>query len=245
MSNLPSLCGGQRELPSLCGGQRERPVPKLVDAVYRDVLLGGAREVFAALLDQNDLGSSLLGRGVAYVRVIHNSSGMVAPDHRPGEFLSCECPDMETFNIGQHLPPIIKFIHKMIAKGRLVVVYCMEGVSRSATVCAVLIMALTGCTPDEAVEFLRANRPKVNPNRGFMAQLEFYKEGIYTLTPDWAASDSPPHDIFNTPMPPLPQRSLADFLLSPPAQKEPVILSDELKRLIPTKYPLARLQYYI
>lgn len=71
----------------------------------------------------------------------------------------------------QHFDQAIKFIQKGLSSGS-VLVHCVYGVSRSSTlVCAYLINQY-GMNAKDAVEMVKAKRPQVNPNRGFLKVLE-------------------------------------------------------------------------
>ncbi|KAJ7113823.1 protein-tyrosine phosphatase-like protein [Mycena epipterygia] len=60
--------------------------------------------------------------------------------------------------------------------GAGVLVHCQQGVSRSATIVAAYLMASHPPTPTSAaaIAFLRARRPQVQPNSGFVDQLAMY-----------------------------------------------------------------------
>ena len=67
--------------------------------------------------------------------------------------------------------PQALFIHEGRLGGGGVYVHCAMGVSRSSTaVLAYLLAAHEGLSLDDALRFLRARRPNVNPNAGFVAQ---------------------------------------------------------------------------
>ena len=52
-----------------------------------------------------------------------------------------------------------------------VLVHCMAGISRSSTIVAAYLMARYGWTRDYTLNYMRARRSIVNPNPGFMIQL--------------------------------------------------------------------------
>ncbi|KAI8982806.1 protein-tyrosine phosphatase-like protein [Trametes punicea] len=57
-----------------------------------------------------------------------------------------------------------------------VLVHCVQGVSRSASVVAAFLVAHYGCTPERAVQLVQAKWPSAQPNPGFVSQLgEFYQ----------------------------------------------------------------------
>jgi hypothetical protein len=57
-----------------------------------------------------------------------------------------------------------------------VLIHCKHGQSRSATVAAAFLIACRGHTTDTALALLKASRPKVSPNAGFVAQLRHFEQ---------------------------------------------------------------------
>jgi protein tyrosine phosphatase len=100
-------------------------------------------------------------------------------------------PDSPDANIIQHFGRTYDFINKHISKGENVLVHCMAGVSRSATIVLNYIIRklyenneVTTCPCkllNEVIEYVRTKRPVVNPNEGFkkqllMAAMEYQKD---------------------------------------------------------------------
>ncbi|KAI0656971.1 hypothetical protein C8Q70DRAFT_306841 [Cubamyces menziesii] len=84
--------------------------------------------------------------------------------------------DTESSDILQHFVPAITFIQAELDKNHGVLVHCQAGMSRSVSIVAAYLMVSQGLTPDAALEVIRQSRPDVQPNDGFMRQLEiFYK----------------------------------------------------------------------
>ena len=92
--------------------------------------------------------------------------------------------DSPDANITQYFDKTYDFIDKHISKGENVLVHCMAGVSRSATIVLNYIIRkmyetnqVSTCPckfVDQVLEFARTKRPVVNPNSGFMKQLLMY-----------------------------------------------------------------------
>lgn len=57
-----------------------------------------------------------------------------------------------------------------------VLVHCLAGRSRSVTVVAAYFIMSKHLSPDEALNVIRTNLPRAQPNSGFMAQLEMWHE---------------------------------------------------------------------
>lgn len=100
--------------------------------------------------------------------------------HRhPGvAYLVCGALDHPTYDIGRHFMSAMKFIRAGIRNGERILVHCHAGISRSATIVALHLMVNRGVGLAHAVAYLRAVRPIVNPNAGFMAQLARIEDRI-------------------------------------------------------------------
>lgn len=74
--------------------------------------------------------------------------------------------------LAEHLPGATAFISDALQDPRArVLVHCVQGISRSASiVCAYLIRAY-GWTPAQAIQYLKSKRPSAEPNPGFVSQL--------------------------------------------------------------------------
>jgi len=57
-----------------------------------------------------------------------------------------------------------------------VLVHCLAGMSRSATIVIAYLLATTPMTAQEATEFVRSKRSIIRPNYGFAIQLEEYEK---------------------------------------------------------------------
>ena len=77
-----------------------------------------------------------------------------------------------------HLPGACRFIHDAINSGGVVLVHCVQGVSRSASVVCAHLMHAYGWTPAQALQFVKSKRPSADPNPGFVAQLGEYYEAL-------------------------------------------------------------------
>jgi atypical dual specificity phosphatase len=75
----------------------------------------------------------------------------------------------------------INSIH--LADGKLMI-YCRAGMSRSASLCIAYFMKYHGMTVDEAYQYVRARRPIIHPNIGFMRQLRDYEKRLNSKEPE-------------------------------------------------------------
>jgi len=59
-----------------------------------------------------------------------------------------------------------------------VLIHCMVGASRSATIAAAYIIKETGVSPEITVECMQKNRAVIKPNESFMRSLDIYYAGL-------------------------------------------------------------------
>jgi dual specificity phosphatase 12 len=84
--------------------------------------------------------------------------------------------DDEEADVLVHLLPSIHFIQAELDKRRGVLVHCQGGISRSATIVAAYLMHSKDLDPDSALKMIRRVRPYIDPNQGFLQQLEIFHQ---------------------------------------------------------------------
>ncbi|KAF5373296.1 hypothetical protein D9615_007487 [Tricholomella constricta] len=103
------------------------------------------------------------------------------PDIIPAENkLHIRLADESKADILSHLPNTTEFITSVLAENKTnkVLVHCVMGISRSATVVCAYLIASSGMDAREALEHTQAKRGIVCPNLGFRKQLDAYAEGF-------------------------------------------------------------------
>ncbi|KAG5654417.1 hypothetical protein H0H81_002606 [Sphagnurus paluster] len=90
--------------------------------------------------------------------------------------------DTEDEDILRHLLPSIEFIRAELEKGRGVLVHCHAGISRSATVMAAYLMYSKHLDTEAALQMIRSVRPNIEPNQGFLRQLEIFHQAQYKIS---------------------------------------------------------------
>jgi len=100
--------------------------------------------------------------------------GVVPPFPDSFQYKHLKILDCAAENIHEHFGETSAFIGDAIADGGKVLVHCIRGVSRSATIVSAYLMTAFKMSHIEAVEKVRLKRPIARPNYGFMAQLEMY-----------------------------------------------------------------------
>ena len=79
-------------------------------------------------------------------------------------------------NISEHFERVNDFILRNITAGKNVLIHCRAGISRSATLVIAYLMARFDMPLRFAFAYVRARRPQIRPNFGFVAQLQAYDE---------------------------------------------------------------------
>ncbi|TFY81663.1 hypothetical protein EWM64_g2347 [Hericium alpestre] len=91
--------------------------------------------------------------------------------------------DTEEADVLQHLLPSISFIQAELDKGRGVLVHCQAGMKgRSATIVAAYLMYSQNIDAATAIDMIRKARPSVQPNDGFMHQLEIFHQAAFKVS---------------------------------------------------------------
>lgn len=83
--------------------------------------------------------------------------------------------DTKSANIEQYFDECIRFIDAQIAKKKNVLVYCKQGVSRSASIVIAYLMAKTRAKLENVHAYVRKRRIQIRPNDGFMKQLKNFE----------------------------------------------------------------------
>ena len=95
------------------------------------------------------------------------------------EFHRIPVDDKNEANIQLYFEEAIGIIETASSQGKTVLVHCMAGISRSATIVAAYLMKTRGMTHVEAITEIKKTREKVDPNIGFVIRLmEFEKSQV-------------------------------------------------------------------
>jgi protein-tyrosine phosphatase len=111
-------------------------------------------------------------RGITHVLTVLDETHWT-PALSPRRTLWINAKDREDEDLAQHFARACAWIDDALATdGTVVYVHCFAGVSRSATiVAAYLCHAGVVTSAEEALAFVKARRPCVDPNDGFQRQL--------------------------------------------------------------------------
>ncbi|KAJ7173617.1 protein-tyrosine phosphatase-like protein [Mycena filopes] len=97
--------------------------------------------------------------------------------------LSLPMMDDEHYDILEHLDVTCRFIQDASDAGGRVLVHCVMGISRSATVVCAYLMFSQTISAGQAVRLVRARRPQARPNYNFLRQLQVFSACNYNVDP--------------------------------------------------------------
>ncbi|XP_006031853.1 dual specificity protein phosphatase 16 [Alligator sinensis] len=171
-SCFPGLCEGKSILVPTCISQPCLPVSNIGPTrILPHLYLGCQRDVLSKeLMQQNDIGY-----------VLNASNTCPKPDFIPeSHFLRVPVNDSFCERILPWLDKSVDFIEKAKASNGRVLVHCLAGISRSATIAIAYIMKRMDMSLDEAYRFVKEKRPTISPNFNFLGQLLDFERKIKT-----------------------------------------------------------------
>jgi len=107
------------------------------------------------------------------------------PKHRHLTYKVVYAQDRPDYDLSQHFEDCIAFIDEVIVgkQGRILV-HCLAGVSRSASVVIAYMIKKHSFTFERAFDLVVQKRPFVNPNKGFQIQLQNFAKSVNRLEND-------------------------------------------------------------
>lgn len=167
---FPGLCEGKSALVPSCVSQPCLAATNLGPTrILPHLYLGCQRDVLNKdLMQHND---------IAYV--LNASNTCPKPDFIPeSHFLRVPVNDSFCEKILPWLDRSVDFIEKAKASNARVLVHCLAGISRSATIAIAYIMKRMDMSLDEAYRFVKEKRPTISPNFNFLGQLLDFEKNI-------------------------------------------------------------------
>ncbi|KAG8513734.1 Dual specificity protein phosphatase 16, partial [Galemys pyrenaicus] len=182
---FPGLCEGKASVVPTCISQPCLPVANIGPTrILPNLYLGCQRDVLnKALLSRPvpPLQELMQQNGISFV--LNASNTCPKPDFIPeAHFLRVPVSDSFCEKILPWLDTSVDFIEKAKASNGCVLVHCLAGISRSATIAIAYIMKRMDMTVDEAYRFVKEKRPTISPNFNFLGQLLDYEKKIKTQT---------------------------------------------------------------
>ncbi|KAJ7374873.1 Dual specificity protein phosphatase 22 [Desmophyllum pertusum] len=118
--------------------------------------------------DAKDM-EQLTKNNITHILAIHDNAQPVL-EHLVYKCINAaDSPDQE---ISGYFQDSIDFIHKCRLNNGACLVHCMAGVSRSTSLVAAYIMAVTQLNWRDAIKAIKCSRSIANPNYGFQRQLQ-------------------------------------------------------------------------
>ena len=108
------------------------------------------------------------------------------PDAMPEcvkEHLKIDVEDLPTADLEPHFPTACDFIHACLKANGRVLVHCNMGISRSASIVIAYLCKANGTLMKEARDFVKGKRAQIDPNVGFLMQLEEWDEQVNNRQP--------------------------------------------------------------
>ena len=88
--------------------------------------------------------------------------------------------DIENEDILPEIEKLLPEIHKELTEQKGVLVSCVKGRSRSASIVAAYLIKYHKMTSNQAIEFIRSKRSQIEPNIGYLNSLKRFEEKIRT-----------------------------------------------------------------
>eukprot|EP00435_Cladocopium_sp_Y103_P043713 s2915_g12.t1 len=139
------------------------------DKILENLYLGGVE----AVSDH----SQLTSQGVRAICVCCREFEIPSKSFATGiDYYRVDVEDMSKEPLEEFLEEATDFIYSWTSQNLPVLVHCRAGVSRSASVVLAYMVRFANFTLNDAFVYLRAARPAVTPNLGFMEKLVAYEE---------------------------------------------------------------------
>ncbi|KAM9807986.1 dual specificity protein phosphatase 8 [Neosynchiropus ocellatus] len=166
--------------PGLCEGKPATALPMSLSQPCLPVANIGPTRILPHLYlgSQKDvLNKDLMAQnGITYV--LNASNTCPKPDFiSESHFMRIPVNDNYCEKLLPWLEKTNEFIDKAKVSNCRVIVHCLAGISRSATIAIAYIMKTMGLSSDDAYRFVKDRRPSISPNFNFLGQLlEFEKD---------------------------------------------------------------------
>jgi len=83
--------------------------------------------------------------------------------------------DLPSFDLQESIEHVLPIIHRHLDSGKRVLVHCRHGISRSPSIGLAYLMRNAGMSFEQAFTFLRNKKANIDPNFGFLVQLQQLK----------------------------------------------------------------------
>ena len=100
------------------------------------------------------------------------------------EHLKIDVEDVPSAELTPHFKTACEFIEKALNEKQKVLVHCNMGISRSASIVVAYFIKAKAMLMSEARDFVKSKRNQIDPNIGFLMQLEEWDEEINNREPE-------------------------------------------------------------
>ncbi|XP_041035978.1 dual specificity protein phosphatase 14-like [Carcharodon carcharias] len=143
--------------------------------------LGGIAQLTPALFLSG--GAAATSRHAVYARgitcIVNATLEISSPRWPDVEYLKVPLPDLPHAPLSLYFDTVADKVQQVSRKNGRVLVHCVAGVSRSATLCIAYLMKHHKQSLREAHSWVRSRRPVVRPNHGFWRQLIDYEKRLF------------------------------------------------------------------
>ncbi|XP_030621037.1 dual specificity protein phosphatase 8 [Chanos chanos] len=170
--------------PSLCESKSSTILPVSLSQPCLPVTNVGPTRILPHLYlgSQRDvLNKELMAQnGITYV--LNASNTCPKPDFiSENHFMRIPVNDSYCEKLLPWLDKTNDFIDRAKVSNCRVIVHCLAGISRSATIAIAYIMKTMGLSSDDAYRFVKDRRPSISPNFNFLGQLLEFEKGLKML----------------------------------------------------------------
>jgi predicted protein tyrosine phosphatase len=166
------LAGGPKRECDICHNMIETHLLKIhynshPSEIYRWLFLG----TFSNACDVNELRRI----GITYIL---NCAAECQNCHLPEDIkeLHLNIRDEKDFGLIQYFEEANVFLNKIRLEGKVVLVHCKYGISRSVSFIIAYLIKYFAYNVKSAIRFLKTKRNQINPNEGFLTQLYNYEK---------------------------------------------------------------------
>ncbi|XP_015922369.1 uncharacterized protein [Parasteatoda tepidariorum] len=220
--NVSFLKGGflefQAAYPHLCQDERAKlgPLTSLSQPCLPITNHGPTRILsFVYLGSQNDALNKEILKHYNITYQLNVSNNCPKPDFiQESNFMRIPVIDNYSEKLLPHFSKAFQFLDKVRESGGCVLIHCLAGISRSATVAIAYVMKTLKMSSDEAYRYVKAKRATVSPNFNFLGQLLEFEKQLQLESVLVLKSESSATSLINSSSPsfkPCYQKNTCDF----------------------------------
>eukprot|EP00744_Colponema_vietnamica_P013889 GILI01019471.1.p1 GENE.GILI01019471.1~~GILI01019471.1.p1 ORF type:complete len:345 (+),score=69.85 GILI01019471.1:69-1037(+) len=130
--------------------------------------------IFIGSIESSQDLTALRANNITHIAAV--GAGLACPFPDSFKYYQADILDEEEADLIAILPDALKFLQECLASNGSVLVHCVAGQSRSASVIAAHIMSSQGVSASEALALIKRAHTSAAPNSGFMEQLDLFSE---------------------------------------------------------------------